>query len=683
MELDILIQEPRNDIKLPELSELEKKKIDKIDEMWKNWRLWFESNHKDRVRENLRRIHAVTMPYDDPEDMWRGVNGSPIRFALEYAIAETYKSRILKGILGTQDIFKILPKRTSKDKGKLEQLIDNAKLMEKTIRNFLEEDNWTQKIINLVDQLATQSACPWMVYQMQAQTVTTKEVAVEKPVLDAMGNQIATEQGKDLQQVTELVENRPVFDMYDIENVAFNYTMGVYEKSPWYIIRQIMHRSELSKAYPEYKEYFDSGLLDWDLQDDFISERAQEIGINQDPSASINIEGKIEVYYYLEPEGVVVVFGRRLIKEIPNPSKAHKKEVFTGLARLFPTLNDVYGRDLVQLGAMYSDLWNELINIEVDNAKLAGNMVIKVKTNAGVQMDTIFIAPGNQWLMDDIEAVQTEDLKHQVGTSFNLLKVISEKDQQIHGATNTTMGTKADAEFATDINRMQIEANLRFWLALVNLRIELSKIIRAYVKHIQEFIVPTISEQSPFSFLMVGDTGYHEEVEIKDGSQLLGDFNYRISFDIEDVDRNVIRAQLLQAVMIISKSPILAPVTNPDKLLEIIFKMFPNIKEMEELGGSVEQQLSHILGKLSSQQLTALLTQMDALIQAKQQQEMTASTKQGKGAKPSGGKLDTIATSGSKIGGTSQRSLPANAGGMPAVVGGNKSSMPQVAGMGA
>ena len=678
MELDLMVKERNVNVELPELSEEETKKINKIDELWQDWRRWFESNHKDRVREDLRRVNAITTQYDDEDDMWRGVNGSPIRFALEYAVAETYSARILKGILGTPEVFKILPKKHSKDKGRLEQFIDNAKIMEKVVKHFLEEDNWTQKIIDFVDTLALQSSCPWVVYQTQKKEIIRQAVSYEKPVYDGIGNQVGVEQDTRIEESEQFIDNRPCWNLYNLEDVAFNYTMGRFENSPWYVVRQLIHRSQLSAMYPEYKEIFDSGQLDWDQQYDFLQERAQEIGQSWD-TGNFNQEGKIETYYYMEPEGVVVVFGRKIIKEVPNPTKAKAKEVFIGMANLFPVADMPYGRDLVQLTATYSDLWNELINIEVDNAKLSGNMVIKIKTNAGVQMDTIFVGPGNQWLMDDLEAVQSEQLKHTVGTTFGLLKVIGEKDQQIHGATSSTMGTKSDAEFATDINRMQIESNLRFWKALINFRMEFSKIIRAYVKHIQEFIVPAITPGSPLAFLLLGDDGYNEEVEVKDGTQLLGDFTYKISFETEDVDRNVIRAQLLQAVMIISKSPILAPVTNPDKLLEIIFKMFPNVREMEELGASTEQQLTHILSKLSSQQLAALLGNMDQLIKAKQMEEQSIAMKKqgGRGAKPSGGKLDTIPASGSKITSTANRTMPPTK-----MTGGGAPTMSMVAGQG-
>jgi len=70
----------------------------------------------------------------------------------------------------------------------------------------------------------------------------------------------------------------------------------------------------------------------------------------------------------------------------------------------------------------------------------------------------------------------------------------------------------------------------------------------------------------------------------------------------------------------VSKIPILAQFINPVQILQLVFKAFPNIKDLEKLVGDPGQQLFSILEKLDMNQLMKVAGLVDKLILANQQQ---------------------------------------------------------------
>lgn len=601
-ELEVLIQD-RPDVDLPQISEREQKIISTIDNIWLQWRRWYESNHKTRHRNCYKRYNATVEAYDDVDDEWRGINGAPVRMAIEYSVVETYKTRLLKGIIGNQEIFKILPNKQS--------TIKNAELMQKLVTSFLNKDDGIKKFITFLDQGCIYGSAPWLVYQKQQTEQYIKQETKTVP-RSILGLQVGEEEITQEVVAERYTENRPCLEIYDVETVAFNHALGAYEDSPYFVFRQLIHRSVLRDLYPDMANYFDSGLLDWDGKDDFAAEKQVEIGKSND--TALANEGRIEVKYYMEPDGMVIVFSNKMIKEIKAKTSARKKEVYTGMLNVLPKSFEPYGLDLITLNSQFADIWNELINIDLDATKLAANPWIKIKKNAGVELDTIFFGPGNQWIMDDFEAVEAGQFQYSGGSVLSLLEYISGKDQQITGATNITMGVPSNAKFSSDIQRMTVESNLKFWLVLLNVREELKKIIRAYVHHIQEYIAPTISPDNPLVFMTTGNREGFDQVEINNPADLEGDFDYKISLEIEDIDQGLLRAQIGNAIEIVSKNPVLAQFANPPELIKLIFKMFPNIKDLENLVGSPQEQLTKMLATLDPQQLTGVLGMIQQMI---------------------------------------------------------------------
>ena len=608
-ELDLLIRTgPNIEAKIPERTEEDNRAIQKIRDTWRDWRTWFESNHRDRIRENYRRYHATIPQYESIEDQWRGIDGHPIRLALEYAVVETYKTRLIKSMFGNPDFLKLLPTKTS--------TIEKANKMTKAVLYSLRQDEFEDKSCDMIDMAMRNGSVPWVVSQKQAGEKKTAP-AITRPIINAFGIQLGQQTVRPAFDYIDWWENRPTFEPYDIEFVAFNQTIGSYEKSPWYIIRQIVHRAELVQIFPQFKDLINSGLIDWDGQDDFLDERKTEIGQSSESFLDTGRTGKIEVHYWMEPEGMAVVFSDQVIIKIPNKSAARKKEVFTGMLNILPVAGDPYGKDLIQLESQFADLWNELINIAVDSAKQAGNLVTKVKKNAGVEYDTIFWGPGNQWLMDDLDAVQVEQYNFNPAAILQLLPVISEKDQQVTGATSAVMGTPTGAKHAVDVQRAAVESNMKYWLMLRNIQREQKKIVRAIIKHIQEYVMPTVSPQNPLMFMITGENGDMSPMQIDDPNELDGDFDVKISLEPEDIDRNVLRAQFISAINIIMRNPGLNGQVNPVELLKVLFKMFPELKEMELIAQDPAKQLQVLMEKLEPQQLMNVLGYIQELIKFK------------------------------------------------------------------
>lgn len=658
LEIDVLISDKPN-VELPEMNDRQKKIINQIRSQWQDFRDWFESNHKERIRENYRRYNAMVGEYEDPDDQWRGVDGHPIRLALEYAVVETYKTRITKSLIGGHDLAKIKPKKPS--------TIKNAELMDKCVKFFKNEDKFDDKLIDFIDQLCKNGACPWFMSQEQKKALKIEETQTVTPAITSGGFEIQPEQIQVEKRAVEyFIENKPTLNIYDIENVGFNYTLGKYEDSPWFVFRDLIHRATLAKMFPQYRDLFNSGLLDWNGMYDFNDERAGEIGLSNQRNNTWRL-GRIEVYVYSEANATIIVFGDKFMVEFPNQTQG-KKEVFTGMGNILPQFKEPYGKDLIQLSKTYADLWNELINNEVDSIKLKSSLTVKIKKNAGVEMDTIYNSPGAQWVMEDMDSVQEVNYSWQSGSSFGLLQLVGQKDQQIHGASDAVQGTPTSAQFSRDIQRMQEESNNKFWMVLTNIKRELVKIHRAYVRHIQEYVAPTLSQGNPLTFLITGDKDF-DQVEINNPMDLMGDFDYEISLEIEDVDKNLIRAQLIQAIQIVMRNPQLSQtIPDPGTLVKVLFKTFPNIRELEGLTGGVEGQLNTILSKLSSEQLSMVLGQLGQMIDFKKQQEMQSQIgKSGAGKVPAGGRAN-IPTNNKQIHSGFAKEVPSS---LPNVSGGN------------
>jgi hypothetical protein len=322
----------------------------------------------------------------------------------------------------------------------------------------------------------------------------------------------------------------------------------------------------------------------------------------------------------MEKEATFVVFSDKLIIEIENQDI--DKKVHTGMINMMPKFKEPYGRDLVQLEAQFADLWNEMINIDVDSTKISSALTYKAKKNAGIEWDTIYTAPGNIQLMDDLTSIEPVQYSYVSGQAIKMLEYISDKDQVVTGATRAVTGTPVKAEFMGDIQRMQIEANLKFWYALVFIRLGMKEIVKAFVKHIQQYIAPEISPQNPLVFMTTGEKGFDQR-EINNPADLLGDFDYIISFEVDDVDKNLVRAQLIQAIDIATKNPMLASaIADPQALLSLLFKQFPAFKELENVTGGFEQQLSQMLQKLDTRQLQQVLLAVGEMIDAQTRGEV-------------------------------------------------------------
>lgn len=650
MEIDLMIDIDSVDVTpLPEVSERDQKMIDLVRERWGLWYQWYQANHQDRIHDNYNRYNATISPYESIEDIWRGVNGHPIRFAIEYSVAETYKSRLLKAFIGIPEVFKITPENA--------ESIKNAETMNHYVHHVLDLDNYKKTAMFWLDYLARNGSCPWYVFQIQKDATQQEDVQKETPITSSVAPniQIGATKQTEQQPVRKFKVNRAVWRVYDIETVAFDSSLGEFEKSPWFIIRTIMHRQECMKTWPEYKEYFKSKELEWDGSWDIKGQRESEIGRTQETFQNIK-EGKIEVYFYMEPGGTIVVFSNKLIIKSPNPIKDEDdREVFIGMTNLFPIAGEPYGKDPINLSSQFADLWNEIMNIEVDGAKISILPIIKASTDAGAAVDwsSIFFAPGNVWKAADVTQIQMERVPHTVGTSMNLLNAMSEMDQQINGATKTVMGVPSGAEFATEINRMVQESNIRFWLALTSIKLDFIRVIRAVVKHTQAFVAPYVDSQ-PIIFMVAGENGSYEQIKIDNPAVMQGNFGYHVSLEVDDVDRNLVRAQLLTAVQLVLKSPMLSQATTPQEIFKLMSCMFPGYKEFEVMGGDVQKQLMDILNKLNAEELTTLLGALGNIIEQKTAEEQQGGGKPGAaGAMP--GKQNAVPGTMKGAGGPNMR----------------------------
>ena len=162
MELGLLIKDRTSEtqVQVPTPTEEQLRKITMIVERWEEWRRWFETNHRERIRENNRRYEATVASYEDSDDEWRGVGGKPLRQAIEYSTVETYKIRILRAYLSNPDVVKILPRKKS--------TVENSNKMDKLVHWYLDEDDFIKSLITFLDQGCKNGSCPWLVMQKQS-----------------------------------------------------------------------------------------------------------------------------------------------------------------------------------------------------------------------------------------------------------------------------------------------------------------------------------------------------------------------------------------------------------------------------------------------------------------------------------------------------------------------------------
>ena len=606
-ELDILIADkPKITIPLPD--ERDKKMIEAVRQAFSDWRSWFETYYKERVRENFRRYNATVEAYEDVDDIWRGVDGHPIRLAIEYGVCETIKTKLLQDLLvsSNNQPIRIVPAKGT--------TVDNADKMNKVVYYFLNEDNFNEKLIAFVDQAVRNPGVPWAVYQRQNVEYYMETQTRSEPTV-VYGQVTGERQVQEQVQKKRFTMNQPCLEIYDIESVGFNTAMGDYEDSPYKVIRLLLHRSKLAKMFPDFADYFNSGDLDWDGKDDYLQERQQEVSKSNQQNSSKK-DGRIETYMWMEEERYTFVFGDKLIKEIPGPGR----EVPSGMLKILPSPFEVYGKDFITLSSQYADIWNEIINLDVDSTKIAGAVMTKVKAGTGTMLDTIYSAPNNMWIVENMDDVQEVVYNYQPGKALGLLEYIGRKDQVITGATDAATGVPVKADFAKDIERMTAQMNSRFWLANLNIKLELKKIFREFARHVQEYVAPDISPDHKLVFQILGEKGEFDQQEINNPQDLMGDFDYHFSFDPEDTNKGLVRAQLIQVITIVSKIPILAQFINPVQILQLVFKAFPNIKDLEKLVGDPGQQLFSILEKLDMNQLMKVAGLVDKLILANQQQ---------------------------------------------------------------
>lgn len=137
----------------------------------------------------------------------------------------------------------------------------------------------------------------------------------------------------------------------------------------------------------------------------------------------------------------------------------------------YPYPGDLYGLGEVEPVGRIQRAINAVLNQRLDNVQLALRNMWIVKKNAGVDMHTLYSAPGNVITTDDINAIKPFEVPDVTGSAFvQTMTYLTSAMQNGTGVTDYTVGVGDNKTVANDTatgtRLIQQEANAQFKLKI-------------------------------------------------------------------------------------------------------------------------------------------------------------------------------------------------------------------------
>lgn len=158
-----------------------------------------------------------------------------------------------------------------------------------------------------------------------------------------------------------------------------------------------------------------------------------------------------------------------VIREIENPYFHGELPIVYGVDYPYP--GELYGMGEIEPVDRIQRAINAVLNQRLDNVQLTLRTMWKVRKNAGVDMHTLFSAPGNIVTTNDMTAVEALQVPDVTGPTFvQTMNYLTSALQNGTGITDYTMGINTGEntanKTATGTRLIQQEANAQFKLKI-------------------------------------------------------------------------------------------------------------------------------------------------------------------------------------------------------------------------
>lgn len=255
----------------------------------------------------------------------------------------------------------------------------------------------------------------------------------------------------------------------------------------WFIYRMFKTLDELKSENDARGMEYWKNLDKWEEAEEFVKDGQKSGGRKSDmqyrehrrimlstseligedkanPEKAVLVRFTREGWCYMVPE-----LGNLIIREVENPYFHGDLPIFYGVDYPYP--GELYGMGEIEPVDRIQRAINAVLNQRLDNVQLTLRSMWKVKKDSGVDLHTLFSAPGNIITTSDMDAVEALQVPDVTGSTFvQTMNYLTSALQNGTGITDYTTGINSNAntanETATGTRLIQQEANAQFKLKI-------------------------------------------------------------------------------------------------------------------------------------------------------------------------------------------------------------------------
>lgn len=351
----------------------------------------------------------------------------------------------------------------------------------------------------------------------------------------------------------------------------------------------IIHRKTISledvKANPNYKNT--DKIEDKEYADTYLDKQAR---YNQNIPEQDKHKDLVEILEYWGKDDKLIVLANRsiVLRDTPNPY-AHKQIPFIELDD-YRDPHRYYGQsELSVIDPLQREI-NSIRNQRRDYDNLALNPVVRMVPGVLRNPNTAVMAPGNVWMVSDLQSMDVFELPQLQGTSSEIEQITADDIQRTVAIDEIGIGllpANPQRRSATEVTTSQQSAGQRFGMKIALLEEAVKRIGQQIYALDQQFldkerIIQIVGKDGAMQWVKLGpeDVRANYYIDIETGSMLPKD---------EMAQRNE-AIQLLQYI-----SPIVAPAAKvqPSVLMPIM-KLILNTFDLPNIQGVI-QELSQVL----------------------------------------------------------------------------------------
>lgn len=352
---------------------------------------------------------------------------SKISVPVIFQVIETALPKIVNVIFSQDDsFFEVMPENPDD--------MDRAETIQMLLEYQLGQADFFAKFIDFAKQLLLYGTSYFKVYwKVKREWVWTRQpVRVKDRILAfVLGTKIKWEEKKEY----KVIERRPEVEVLDILDVFPDPEARNEKDSAGLFIRSWMDLDEFKRMgkgkFPVY-----GNTENENIQADkysYAQSRQVRNGVRGTTSSGMSTNDQVELLEYwgrydvdgdgIKEEALLVIANRKvLVKAIPNPFHHQKRPLIRCV--LYPVPMEWYGIGLVEPVISLKHELDTLRRQRLDNINQAINRMWKVNHLADVDMETLFSAPNNIILTDDMNAVEDLDQNDVTASAYNEAAIV-------------------------------------------------------------------------------------------------------------------------------------------------------------------------------------------------------------------------------------------------------------------